>query len=62
VVLDARSFRVHHYFNPSLLVMIEHLLEPVQVETISNILLVHLAEELVVLQIAEPTDPSIALL
>jgi hypothetical protein len=42
--------------------MIEHLLEPVQIETISNILLVHLAEELVVLQVAEPTDPSIALL
>jgi hypothetical protein len=42
--------------------MIEHLLQPVQVETISNILLVYLAEELVVLQVAEPTDPPIALL
>ncbi len=62
VDLDARSFRVHRYFIPSLLVVVEHLLQAVQVETVSNILLVYLAEVLVVLQVAEPADPSVALL
>lgn len=62
VDLDARSFRVHHYFIPYLLVVVEHLLQAVQVETVSNILLVYLAEVLVVLQVAEPADPSVALL
>lgn len=45
-----------------LLIMVEHLLEAVEVETISNILFVYFAEELMVLQVAEPTDPPIALL
>jgi hypothetical protein len=42
--------------------MIEHLLESVEVEAIANVVLVHLAEELVVLQVAEPADPPVALL
>ena len=45
-----------------LLIMIEHLLEAVKIEAVADILLVDFAEELVVFQTAEPTDPSIALL
>jgi hypothetical protein len=42
--------------------MIEHLLEAVEVEAIPDVLLVDLAEELVILEAAEPVDPAIALL
>ncbi len=42
--------------------MVEHLLEPVEVEAVADVLLVDLTEELVVLETAEPTDPAVALL
>ena len=44
------------------LVVVEHLLESVEVEAVADVLLVHLAEELVVLETAEPADPPVALL
>lgn len=40
--------------------MVEHLFQAVQVETVADVLLIHLAKELVVLQVAEPTDPTLA--
>ncbi len=42
--------------------MIKHLLEPVEIEAIPDVLLVNLAKELMILKITEPTDPSITLL
>lgn len=45
-----------------LLIMVEHLFESVEVEAIANVLFVDPAEELVVLEVAEPVDPAIALL
>ena len=42
--------------------MVEELLEAVQVEAVADVFLVHAAEELVVLQVAEPADPAVALL
>jgi hypothetical protein len=45
-----------------ILIMIEHLLESVEVEAVSDVLLIDLAEELMVFQIAEPADPAITLL
>jgi hypothetical protein len=45
-----------------ILEVVEHLLEAVKIEAVADILLVDFAEELVVFQTAEPTDPSIALL
>jgi hypothetical protein len=44
------------------LIVVEHLLKPVEVETVADVLLVDLAEELVVLQTAEPAYPTVALL
>jgi len=44
------------------LVVIEHLLETIEVEGVADVLLVHLAEELVVLETAEPAYPTVALL
>ena len=41
------------------LIVIEHLFESVEVEAISDVLLVHFAEELVVFEVAEPADPSV---
>lgn len=38
--------------------MVELLLNAVEVEVVSNELVIDLAEELVVLQVAEPLDPS----
>lgn len=46
----------------SVLIVVEHHLQPVEVEAVPDVLLVHLAEELVVLQVAEPTYPPVALL
>lgn len=42
--------------------MVEHLLDPVEVEVIADVLLINFAEELVVLEAAEPVDPAFALL
>ncbi len=42
--------------------MIEHLLEAVEVEAVADVLLIYFAEALVVLQVAEPADPPVALL
>ena len=42
--------------------MVEHLFEAVEVEAVADVLLVHAAEELVVLQVAEPVYPPVALL
>lgn len=42
--------------------MVELLLDAVEVEGVPDELVVHLAEELVVLEIAEPLDPSSVLL
>ena len=44
----------------SLLEVIEFLLYAVEIEVVANLILVHLAQELVVLQSAEPLDPSSA--
>ena len=41
------------------LIVIEHLFESVEVEAVSDVLLVHFAEELVVFEVAEPADPSV---
>ena len=41
-----------------ILVVVEQLLETVEVEAVSDVLLVDLTEELVVLQVAEPGDPA----
>ena len=38
--------------------MIEHLFDSIKVEVIADVFLIDLAEELVVLQIAEPVYPS----
>ncbi len=45
-----------------LLVVIEHLLQAVEVKAISDVLLVYLAEELMVFEIAKPTYPTVTLL
>jgi hypothetical protein len=42
--------------------MVEHLLDSVEVEIITNILFIDFAEELVVFEIAEPADPAYTLL
>ncbi len=42
--------------------MIEHLLDAIQVKIVTYVLFVDFTEELVVLQVAEPTDPAHALL
>lgn len=60
--LVSKSFRGHHCVNFELLVVIEYLLKPVEVKAVTNVLFVYLAEELMVLQVAEPTDPAVALL
>lgn len=44
------------------LVVVEHLFESVEVEGVADVLFVDLAEELVVLQTAEPAYPTVALL
>jgi hypothetical protein len=44
------------------LIVIEHLLEPIEVEAVPNVLFIDLAEELMILQVAEPADPPVALL
>ena len=44
------------------LIVVEHLLESVEVEAIPDVLLVNFAEELVILEVAEPADPAVALL
>jgi hypothetical protein len=41
--------------------VIEHLLEAVEVETVPDIFLIDLTEELVVLEVAEPTNPAVTL-
>jgi len=43
-------------------VIIEHLLDAVEVEVVADVLLVDFAEELVVLQVAEPAYPAHRLL
>jgi hypothetical protein len=42
--------------------VIEHLLESVEVKAVPDVFFVHFAEELVVLQVAKPADPPVALL
>ena len=44
------------------LVVIEQLLKSVEVEAVADVLLVDLTEKLVVLEVAEPAYPSVALL
>ena len=56
------SSRVRHCINHCLLVVVEHLLESVEVEAVADVFLVHLTEELMVLETAEPTYPPVALL
>ena len=56
------SSLAHHCIDPILLIVIEHLLEPVQIEAVPDVLLIDLAEELMVLEVAEPADPPVALL
>jgi xanthosine utilization system XapX-like protein len=41
--------------------MIEHLLESAQIEAIANVFLVDFAEELMILEVTKPADPSVAL-
>ena len=55
----AESSTKRHLVSQNILIMIEHLFESAQVEAISNVLLVHLAEKLMVLKVAEPADPPI---
>lgn len=56
------SFRVRRWVWAWVLVVVEHLLESVEVEGVADVLLVDLAEELVVFEVAEPADPAVALL
>lgn len=42
--------------------MIKHLFESVEVEAIADVLFVDPAEKLMILKVAEPVDPAIALL
>ncbi len=56
------SFKAHHWVERGVLVVVEHLLEAVEVEAVADVLLIYFAEELVVLQVAEPADPPVALL
>lgn len=44
------------------LVVVKHLLEPVEVEAVGDVLFVDLAEELVVFDCAEPVDPAFTVL
>ena len=45
-----------------LLIVLEHLLEAVEVETIPDVVLVYPAEVSVVLEVAEPADPTVVFL
>ena len=42
--------------------MVEHLFDSVEVEVVADVLFVDFAEKLVVLEVAEPTDPAHGLL
>jgi hypothetical protein len=42
--------------------VIEHWLEAIQIETISNIVIIDFAEELMILETDEPVYPSLALI
>ena len=42
--------------------MVEHLLETVEVEAIADVLVINPTEELMVLEVAEPADPPVAVL
>jgi hypothetical protein len=44
-----------------LLIVVEHLFETVEVEAVADVLFIYFAEELVVLQVAEPVYPTVAL-
>ena len=44
------------------LVVLEHLFEAVEVETIANVVLVDPGEKGVVFEVAEPADPAVVLL
>jgi len=45
-----------------LLIVVEHLLEAVEVEAVANVLFVYSAKKLMVLKIAKPRYPAVALL
>lgn len=45
-----------------ILVMVEHLFESIQIESIGDVVVVHFAEELMVFQTDEPVDPTFALI
>jgi hypothetical protein len=45
-----------------LLIVLEHLFEAVEVETIPDVVLVYPAEVSVVLEVAEPADPAVVFL
>lgn len=45
-----------------ILVVIEQLLKSIEVETVTDVLLVDFTEKLVVFKVAEPTYPSVTLL
>lgn len=49
VIMVVGSFKGRHCLGSGVLVVIEHLLETVEVETVSDVLLVDSAEEVVVL-------------
>jgi hypothetical protein len=42
--------------------MVKHLFQSVKIEAVTDVLFVNFAEELMVLQVAEPADPSVAFL
>lgn len=43
-----------------ILIVVEHVFETIEVETISDVLLIDFAEKLVIFEIAKPADPAIA--
>jgi hypothetical protein len=42
--------------------MIEHLFNPIKIEVVADVFFVDFAEELMILEVAEPADPADALL
>ena len=58
---DGGSFRGRRWVGEMVLIVVKHLLESVEIETISDVLLIDFAEELMVFEVAEPADPAVAL-
>lgn len=60
-LLSSGGIRTQDHLN-SFIIMIKHLLEPIKIKSISNVIIINFTEELMILQADKPIYPSFALI